>query len=78
MFLIITFITILRGKDLLLSGFKLFSLKPLFLVGESIYYRGFKSESLMTQISKYMPHATVINIQIFSNSFGLNKSIIKP
>lgn len=73
-----TFINIIRGKCLVLSGFKLLNLNPFFIFGESIYFRGFKLENLITHISKYLPHGNYLTIRIFSNSFGLEKSIIKP
>ena len=62
----------LEGKNKLLSSLILSSYVPLFILGESLYKRGFTFFFFELLISRISPLAKILNISLNSNSIGLS------
>ena len=72
------FILFLEGKSNLLSKLLIKAENPIFLIGESLYKRGFNFNSILSTIKKITNKAIILNIRAYSNSESLSYLNITP
>ncbi len=71
------FLKIMEGKIKNVSSLFFQIKNPFFIIGESLYKRGFNSYLLTIMIQKVIPFSSILNIRASNNSEGLNYSFIQ-
>lgn len=71
------FLLILEGKNKIVSKLMVAALCPFFLIGESLYKKGFSVLRLKSILKELFPSSAILNVWLYANLEGLNYNFIE-